>query len=305
MIDISIIIITCNSGQFIGDCLDSISFQKNNDSEVIIIDNNSTDKTLEIIKQKMPNVYLIKNAENLGFGKAVNQGIRSAKGRFILVLNDDITLGDNFLNKLKDILYSLPQQVGMLCPKIMENGSNIIDSTGLVLTTFRRFYDRGRGKPEIGQFDSQRNVFGPCAAAAIYKKEMLEQIKIEDEYFDEDFFLILEDFDIVWRAKNRGWGALFVPELICYHQGGISRKRSSLNQYYAFRNRYLLLFKNERTGNLWKLLLFALLYDLPRLIFFIFFNARALKALQELSFLIPKMLRKRRIAIPLNGGNPG
>ena len=268
--EISIIVVTYNSEEHIIDCLNSIFLQDDKDFEFILIDNNSSDSTISVIKDKFTNIHLIKNRENLGFSKGVNQGIECSKGKNIFILNSDIVLREDFIDELKNALLQLPDNVGMISPKMLRMDKQRIDSTGLILSRMRRFYDRGQGSIDLGQFDRQQDIFGPCAAAAIYTRQMLEDIKINNEYFDEDFFLILEDFDIAWRARSRGWKVLFVPAIICYHLGGISRKRSPIAQYYTFRNRYLLLLKNERMSNLWRLLLFALVYDIPRFVFFFF-----------------------------------
>ncbi len=127
----------------------------------------------------------------------------------------------------------------MVSPKILRMDKKTIDSTGIILTKARRFYNRGAGETDSGQYDGKREIFGPCAAAALYKKEMLEQIKIRDnscairdnscpEYFDNDFFFLVEDVDLVWRANLSGWEGYFVPQARCYHWGnssGLERER--------------------------------------------------------------------------------
>ena len=155
---ISIVIVTYNSGQFIEDCLDSISGQTSKEFEVIIVDNNSTDKTLEVIMQKLPDVRLISNRENFGFSRAVNQGIEYSGGEFILILNSDIVLREDFIHKLKNMFLLLPENVGMISPKLLQMDKQRIDSAGLVLSKTRRFYDRGRGDIDLGQFDIKQDI---------------------------------------------------------------------------------------------------------------------------------------------------
>ena len=218
MVNISIIIVTYNSGRFIGQCLDSLSSQTDKDFELVIIDNGSSDDTREIIKRKMPAECLITNKANAGFSKGVNQGIGRSQGKNILLINSDVVLQDDFISRLKHALARLPFDVGMVSPKLLMPDKRRIDSTGLVLSVMRRFYDRGRGSVDSGRFDEKRDIFGPCAAAALYTRQMLEDIKTDTEYFDEDFFVLLEDFDVAWRARNRGWKAVFLPELVCFHR---------------------------------------------------------------------------------------
>lgn len=295
MTDISIIIVTYNSSQFIGSCLDSIFAQTSKEFEVIIIDNNSTDETVEIIKRKLVDVYLINNKENFGFSRGVNQGIECSQGKSVIILNSDIVLREDFIAQLKNILLQLPDHVGMISPKLLRLDKQRIDSTGLILSRMRRFYDRGQGSLDLGQFDKAQDIFGPCAAAGIYSRWLLEDVKINNEYFDEDFFILLEDIDLSWRAHHHGWKAMFFPQLVCYHHGGISRNRNSLSQYYTFRNRYLLLLKNAPISEILRALVLVPIYEIPRLIFLLLFNNNTVQALREIKKLLPKMLKKRSI----------
>lgn len=291
---ISVILVSYNSSRHIESCLNSIFIQETpNNIEVIVVDNGSKDDTVRIIKDKLYKIVLICNEKNLGFSMALNQGINIATGEYILILNSDIILEKNFIKKLSIQTERLPHHIGMISPKIMCT-DKIIDSTGIFISKLRRLHDRGRGCEDRKQFDLPTNIFGPCGACAIYKREMLEDVKIDNEYFDEDFFILVEDFDIAWRANLLGWKGWFIPQLRCSHQGGISRKKSKLLQYYTFRNRYFLLIKNESILGLLKLILFVWCYDLPRLFYLLFTNKYIIKALGEIKQFLPIMIRKRR-----------
>ena len=295
MSGISVIIVTYNSGRLIGGCLDSLIAQKDVGFDLIVVDNCSADDTLEIVRRKMPGARVISNKVNGGFSRGVNQGIALSKAENILLLNGDVILRDDFISSLKEALPRLPKNTVMASPKIIAMDKQHIDSTGLVFSWMRRFYDRGQGAIDTGQFDHRPDIFGPCAAAGVYSRKMLEDIKINGEYFDEDFFLLIEDFDIAWRARRRGWKAVFLPQLVCYHHGGISRRRSPIAQYYSFRNRYLLLIKNAGVTEWLRLVLFFSVYEFPRLVYLLATNPGTLKALKELRELFPKMLRKRKL----------
>lgn len=292
MLSLSIVVIAYNSRDVISDCLNSIFLQKEDNVEIIVVDNGSSDKTVSIVRDKFPDAVVIGNEKNWGYSKAANQGIRGTKGEYILILNSDITLEQNFIKKLNIQIDYLPSYVGMVSPKIMCT-DKIIDSAGLHLSQLRRLYDRGREHKDGRQFNLPTYIFGPCGACAIYKREMLEDIKLDGEYFDEDFFILAEDFDIAWRANLLGWKGWFMPEIRCFHRGGISRSRSEFTQYYAFRNRYFLLIKNESELGLLKLFLFVWVYDLPRLVYLLFTNNYTLKAFREIKQLLPTMIKKR------------
>jgi len=292
--ELSVVIVTYNSQDTIFDCLNSIFIQKKSDIEIIAVDNSSRDNTIGIIKKNFPEVILACNEKNLGYSAAVNKGIRQTKGRYVLILNADVILEENFIRKSSAQIKQLPKETGMISPKIMA-GENRIDSLGLEITKLRRLHDIGRGRVNGGCFRNSKPVFGPCGACGLYSREMLENIKIGNEYFDEDFFLLVEDFDLAWRANSLGWKGECRPELVCFHQGGISRNKSKLGQYYIFRNRYLLLIKNESVWGLVRLILLAWIYDLPRLIYLLCVNKYTRRALREIIGLLPAVIRKRRI----------
>ena len=291
----SIVIVTYDSAKHIRSCLESIVRQDFRDYELVIVDNRSHDETRRIIDDYKGQAKLIFNESNTGFPNGVNLGISRSSGEYVLTLNPDVVLERDFLSQADRFLRQAGSRVGMAAPKMMKDAlSKRIDSTGLVLSWAFRFYDRGRGKLDKGQFDARPEIFGPCAAAGIYSRKMLEEIKIDSEYFDDDFFLLIEDFDLAWRARNRGWEAAFAPQPVCYHHGGISRAKSPVGRYYSFRNRYLLILKNASALQMFRLVLLLPVYELPRFIYLFGFDNRNTRiALRELGKLIPVMLKKR------------
>lgn len=276
--------------------MDSIFNQTYKEFEIVVIDNNSQDKTVEFVRKYYPRVNLIVNKRNMGFPYGCNQGIGIAKGRYILTLNSDVTLENDFLHKIKKAMDNASSNVGMISPKILwAKNKELIDSTGLILSRARRFFSRGSGEIDKCQHDQDKEILGPCAAAALYKKEMLENIKLLNEYFDSDFFLLLEDFDLAWRAKNFGWKVLYAPETKCYHVRNVSGMKTRYVQYLCFRNRYFLMIKNDSIRNIFKNIFFILPYDILRFLYFLVTNEYAVKALRELMIALPKMLKKRQI----------
>lgn len=302
MAEISIIIATWNAGKYLPQCLEAIFNQTYRDFEVIIVDNNSTDGSREFIKGKYPTILLVENNNNVGFCRANNQGIAKAKGRYILSLNSDLVLAKDFLLEFKKEIEQSDSRIGMFQSKILKINTKIIDSTGLILSRARKFYNRGEGEIDVGQYDNKREIFGPCAAAALYKREMLEEIKTDNQYFDEDFFFLGEDFDLAWRANNLGWQAIYVPQAVCFHWGHISQHNKAFKQYLSFRNRYYLLIKNESWKTLKNDLHIILSYDLPRIGWLLFTNWYTLKAIIEILAKISKVYREGKVKSE-TGGN--
>jgi len=269
---VSIVILTKNSKRFLKPCLDSVFSREYKDFEIIVVDNGSEDDTVELIRRDYPNVILRENKENLGASRARNQGIDIAKYEWILTLDNDVVLKKGFLSRIQGLIKSLPKDIGIVQPKILYPDKKKIYSCGLYLSWMRRFYDIGKGKKDAGQYNKAKEIFGACSAAALYRRDMLDDIKENTGYFDERFFFLVEDVDLAWRAQRKSWKTLFLPGLLCYHSGDSSSTNSKMRQYLCFRNRYLMIEKNEGWKN-YTLRIFPLLfYDFPRWIYLFLSN---------------------------------
>ncbi|TAM37846.1 glycosyltransferase family 2 protein [bacterium] len=269
---ISVIIITHNSEKFIRLCLDSVFKQGCSGLEIIFIDNGSEDRTAAIIRDTLPGIMLIENPVNLGAAEARNQGIKLARGEWILTLDCDIILEENFLSNIIKIIDQAPSGVGMLQPKILNLDKKRIYSCGIHLSWSRRFYDIGSQKRDRGQFNKPREIFGPCSAAALYRRKMLEELIEDTGYFDRRFFFLVEDVDLAWRAKIRHWKCMQAPKAVCYHHGNSSLLNKKYRQYLNLRNRYFTIIKNDGRLRYFSKILPFVLYDLPRLCYLILTN---------------------------------
>lgn len=315
---ISIIIVTWNSYQFLSSLLQSLQNQTFQDFRVFIIDNGSTDESLSYLRNNYPQIAILENRKNLGFCRAYNQGIKITKNEFVLCLNQDIILSENFLEKLMKVAEK-DQRIGSLGGKLLrfknpeeelkdKNSSDIIDSTGILAFKTRRFINQGEGEIDKGQYNRQEEVFGISGAAVLYRRSALEDVKIADEYFDEDFFAYKEDIDLAWRLRLAGWKVIYVPEAIAYHKRGGARKlglgdldtiknrrnKPSLVNYLSYKNHLFLIFKNESWFNFWWFPL-ILGYEIKKFIYIVFFEFSTLKALVQFFQQLPRILRKRKI----------
>jgi len=290
---ISIILVTFNSSTHIESCLDSIFNQSFKDYEVIVIDNASTDETKSLLKAKYRDVTLLENSENFGPCHARNQGITKASGKFILCLDHDVKLLNNFLENMRKAIES-QDTIGAAGAKILMVNAKTIYSTGIYPSYLWRFYDIGSGREDGPGFREKKYVFGVSAAAVIYRREALETIKQNEEYFDEDFFYFFEDVDVSWRIKKRGWHLIYAPDAECLHISGRSRNKDKISQYLCMRNRYLLIMKNESSRGLLRCLIVFFIYDLWRDLFMLIVNPKYfLKAAFEVIKLLPRMFKKR------------
>jgi len=293
MKEVSIILVTHNNSPHLEPCLDSIFSQDFQDYEVIIVDNGSTDTHHLRIKENYPNATLMLNRDNLGPCKARNQGIAKASGKFILCLDHDVILPSNFLSNILAVVKS-DERVGAVGPKILLNDNRTIYSCGIRPSFLWRFHDIESGKSDTNGNSENKNVFGVSSAAAIYRKEALESVKQQNEYFDEDISYLFDDVDLSWRMQKKGWRILYVSGTSCLHSGGGSRNNDKISQYLCMRNRYLIIIKNESLLGLLRLPFVFIIYDLWRNVYMLAINRKLFfKASYELLKSTPKVIAKR------------
>lgn len=271
---ISIIIVNHNKRDLLRECLDSLKGQGVKDIEVIVIDNASSDRSVEMVSAYYPEVRLIQNARNLLFCKAYNQGIDISKGSFVLCINNDVILDKDYL---KEALFSigLNKEIGMISGKILRMDEKTIDSTGLFLGRNRKAIERGYGKKDIGQYDKPGYVFGASGAAMFLRKSMLLDVRDSNGYFDETFKIYYEDLDLCWRAQKKGWKTYYNPKAVAYHTrgatavGGVNNKSlkifprlpHDLKRKYI-KNRYGCIRKNDSLGSFLMNLPFIVIYEI-------------------------------------------
>ena len=279
MPEISVVILTFNSVKFIESCLESLFIQDYKHFEVIVVDNGSIDGIIDFIKKRFPEVKLIANKTNLGACKARNQAIGIAQGKWILTLDCDIVLEKNFLGKIMKFAQRLEDSVGALQPKILKPDAKTVYSCGIYLSKFlKRFHDIGQGKLDNGQFNVSKYIFGACSGAALYKRQMLEDIQEKTGYFDERLFFLAEDLDLSWRAQKKGWKTIYYPDAACYHFGNSSGYAKKFRQYLCWRNRYYSIIKNEGLNRYISKIIPLLFYDFPRFFYLVFTNPYILKS---------------------------
>lgn len=270
---LSVVILTFNSEKYISACLDSIFSQNGEGLEVIVVDNNSKDKTKEYVRNHRGRPVLIENQKNFGPCRGRNIGIKQSRGEWVLTLDCDITLGKGFFKNVERRLQDVFENTGMLQPKILNSNTTSIYSCGIRLCWSRRFYDIGANSTAAKSASGSPNhLFGCCAAAALYRRSMLEELCEKHGYFDERFFFFVEDVDLAWRAQKKGWKTLFMPNTVCSHIGNSSTYDPKLRQFLCFRNRAYTIFKNEGLMRYALKLLPLLCYDLPRLVYLMVTN---------------------------------
>ncbi|MBI5929656.1 MAG: glycosyltransferase family 2 protein [Chloroflexi bacterium] len=298
---ISVHIVTYNSAAHIEMCLDSLLNQQSVEFGVLVVDNASSDDTVAQVEKK--GVEVVVNPDNRGYSAAHNLAIGRTQSEYVLTLNPDVWLAPDYLAKMVAVLDENPQ-LGSAAGRLLRveklgETPQLIDSTGLLMSRSRRQLLRNCGDP-VAQTPMQGDrVFGPDGAAAVYRRAMLEDIAIEGEIFDEDFFMHKEDVDVCWRAQLRGWQSAYVPEAVGHHIRGFRpghRERVSADmRFLGVRNRYLLMMKNEITPHFWRDAPAILWYDLKILGFILLKERASLRAFGSAWQLRRRMMSKRRI----------
>lgn len=238
---VSVIILNWNGRQLIGECLDSLFQQDYHDFEIIVVDNGSTDQSIDFINNNYSDkVKLIALNENKGFAAGNNVGIADSKGEYILLLNNDTKVDPNWIKELVQAAEE-DQTIGSCASKIVNYYQpDEFDTLGHLM--YPDGLNRGRGKFEKdqGQYNTQEEVFFASGCAALYRKKMLDEIGL----FDEDFFAYGDDTDIGVRTRLAGWKCIYVPTALVYHKSSASSAPySPWKIYLVERNRILILFK--------------------------------------------------------------
>ncbi len=251
---VSVTIVTYNSARFIRPCLQYVLAQTVADIEVVVIDNASSDRTPQFLQEFGDCVRVVYNTENNGFAGGQNQAIQLARGRWVLTLNPDVRLSPDFLSHLC-AAGEEEKQIGAVCGKLLGMKEDfeipptpVLDSTGIYFTPSLRHFDRGSKQPDQGQYEKSEYVFGATGAAALYRREMIEDVALNGCFFDSDFFAYREDADVAWRAQLLGWKCVYEPRAVAYHVRSVlpSNRRSlpATVNMHSVKNRFLMRINN-------------------------------------------------------------
>jgi GT2 family glycosyltransferase len=296
--------VTFNSERYIRRCLEAVLEQREIGVEVVVLDNASTDGTRAILREFKGRILKICSDRNLGFAEAQNRAIRATTAPWVLSLNPDVLLQPGFIRELLEAGES-DSGTGTVCGKLLSIGPGFaelperrLDSTGMYFTPAMRHFDRGWHQADEPGADQREYVFGASAAAALYRREMIDDIAIDGSFFDPDFFVYREDADVAWRAQLFGWRCLYTPTAEAWHVRSVTpgnrRSVPAFINMHSVKNRFLMRIKNATGGICRRFWLPMAARDLVVLGGAMFWEPSSLKAFWHVAQAMPRALRQRR-----------
>lgn len=249
MPEVSVVIPNYNGLRFLRECFEGLQAQTLKDYEVILVDNGSSDGSVRYARSLFPGIRIIELPDNLGFCRAVNEGIRQSEAPYVVLLNNDTSVTPDFLEQLTAAIKRHPDAFSCASCMVRYNQRDRLDDAGNFYCALGWAYARGKGK-SVDRFQKEDRIFASCAGAAIYRREVFEKIG----YFDEEHFAYLEDIDIGYRARIAGYENWYAPRAVVYHVGS-GTSGSRYNQFktrYSSRNSIYLIWKNMP---LWQIVL--------------------------------------------------
>ena len=268
--EVSVVIPNYNGIAFLDSVLASLEGQTLKNFEVIFVDNGSSDGSCSFVAGNYPWVHIIELPENYGFCCAVNEGIKASRAPYVLLLNNDTEVKEDFLEEMTAAIRRHKKAFSCAARMVQYHDRDRLDDAGNFYNALGWSFARGKGK-DIHTYEEEEKIFSSCGGAAIYRRKVFERIG----YFDEEHFAYLEDTDIGYRARIYGYENWYAPKAVVYHVGS-GTSGSRYNQFktrYSSRNNVYLIYKNMP--------LFQIILNLPFLlsgflIKFLFFAAKGM-----------------------------
>ncbi|MCS7316282.1 MAG: glycosyltransferase family 2 protein [Bryobacterales bacterium] len=243
--EVSVIVVNWDRRELLRDCLRSLARQHGVGFEVILVDNGSRDGSVEMAEAEFGRtglfpLHIVRNARNVGFCRANNQGIAASRSEFVALLNNDAEAAPGWLAALRRA-FDYGADVGMAaCKILLKREPERIDKVGHLIYLDGQNRGRGTGELDRGQYQRVEEVLWPDGCAAMYRRRMLEEIG----GFDEDFFAYGDDAELGLRARLAGWRCLYIPDAVVWHHRGATLGLTSARRLMLIeRNRVLLAVK--------------------------------------------------------------
>ncbi|MBR1893381.1 MAG: glycosyltransferase family 2 protein [Lachnospiraceae bacterium] len=241
MAEITVIIPNYKGLDVIRDCMDSLMQQTFSDFDTIVVDNHSLDGSAEIVEQEYTWAKLIKLADNFGFSRAVNEGLKACKTPYVILLNNDTKSDKDFVRALYEAIKEDKNIFSVSSKMLQMDNPSRIDGAGDYYSAWGWAFARGKDKSS-SRYNEKADVFSACAGAAIYRRSILDEIG----WFDEFHFAYLEDVDVGYRARIMGYRNVYEPAAIVYHKGSgaTGSRHNDFKVRISARNNMYIIMKN-------------------------------------------------------------
>ena len=294
MLRIAAIVVNWNSNSLLQRCLKSLSRQTVRLDKIIIVDNASEDGSYVGLDKQYQNVTLIRLDTNTGFAIANNIGVKEAKGYdWIALVNPDAFVRPDWLERLVEAAKKYPEYACFGSRLLTGTDGTMLDGAGDIYHISGLAWRRHHGQSADGRDLDLREIFSPCAAAALYRREAF--LKVGG--FDESYFCYFEDVDLGFRLRLASYRCLYVPEAVVYHVGSATTgKHSDFTIYHGHRNLVWTYFKNMPVSLLWLYLPQHILLNFISLVWFALHGQGRVIVRAKWDALkgMPKILQKRR-----------
>lgn len=315
------IIVNWNGREDLLHCLEALG-RSVEPVRIIVVDNASTDGSVEYLETEHPDVEVIALDQNIGYAAGANAGLRRGSAPYAIILNPDVALAPDHLEQLVAKLEADPS-IGVAQGKLYRGSRDdfasgtltaggILDSAGHVIRRTRMVHDRGQGKPEDPGFSFEASIFSACGAALFLRRAMLEDLAYDDEYFDNAFFAYKEDIDLCWRARLLGWDVRYIPDAVGWHvrswEGGRMPRKDRIPaeaRRHSWKNHYLLMLKNDRWTDMLRSLPAILGWEIMRQMYAVLRDPGLYQTYLPLIRDMPGVFRKRRSIMGRRRISPG
>lgn len=290
---VSALVVTWNSLGYIEDCLTSLRGQRPALMEIVVVDNGSTDGTVEWLRNQT-DVTLIEEAVNLGFAAANNRGLARCTGEAVLLVNADVKLAPDYVDRCSAHLDQ--EDIGSVTGKLLRaEPAGVIDSTGHTVYGLGWAENRGELALDGPDFETGQEVFGVCAAAGLYRASAVASVAIDAEIFDESYFSYIEDVDLDWRLRWAGWRAWYEPQAVAiHHRSATGARFSTPVMRHILKNRLLTVVKNYDASWLLRQGFGVAAFTAIKTVDFARSHPVAALGLVDFGRLLPEAMRKRR-----------
>jgi len=255
-----IIIPNWNGALMLADCLRSLTVQTFSGFRITVIDNGSEDGSVPLLEEQFPQVKIVKFNENRGFSVAVNRGISEATAPWLLLLNNDMEVAPDCLEELRLAIYKYQDYQFFALKMLNFHQRDLLDGAGDAVLKGGVGYKLGTMEKDCEYYSVDRDIFGACAGAGLYKQELFEKIGL----FDPEFFAYLEDVDLNMRARRNGFRCRYIGSAVVYHIGSATSgsRINGLTIRLSTRNNFRVLVKNYSLSMFFRFLPSILVYQL-------------------------------------------